>query len=468
MTNLVEKIICLIANKVATLDPSGIGIEMEADKPGWYDALNGLPGLLGSSICETFELKRIAQFLLDAIEELSIEDSNKIHLFRELHSYVKHLIVVLSTEKVALGYWNKSNEAKEKYRKLVRKGINGAVSDIAMGEVKQFLQLVVARTDKATKAAKDSKGFLPTYFYHEVKTYDIIGNSVSEQPFVKPKTFKKHSLPLFLEGYVHAFKVEDDVKKALKIYKEVRKSDLFDKKLGMYKVNEDISSESEEIGRTRIFPASWLENESVWLHMEYKLMLEILRSGLYEEFYDNFKKVMVPFLNPKQYGRSILENSSFIVSSAHEDKSLHGQGFVARLSGSTAEFMHMWLIMNVGENAFTLGANDKLELDFKPILKGWLFTKEKKDIKFFDGKKTGDVSLPKNTYSFNFLGSVLVVYHNPKRLDTFGNKAAKISEIHLEYADKKDSAIIKSASIGMPYAKDVRDKKVKRVDVFLY
>jgi len=43
-----------LANKAASLDPSGIGIEMEANKPNWYDSLNGLPGLLGSSISETF------------------------------------------------------------------------------------------------------------------------------------------------------------------------------------------------------------------------------------------------------------------------------------------------------------------------------------------------------------------------------------------------------------------------------
>ena len=53
----------------------------------------------------------------------------------------------------------------------------------------------------------------------------------------------------------------------------------------MYKVNADLSKESDEIGRTRIFPAGWLENESVWLHMEYKYFLELLRCGLAKEFF---------------------------------------------------------------------------------------------------------------------------------------------------------------------------------------
>jgi len=38
-----------------------MGIEMEAGKPGWYDALNGLPGLFGSSVGETAELIRLIE-----------------------------------------------------------------------------------------------------------------------------------------------------------------------------------------------------------------------------------------------------------------------------------------------------------------------------------------------------------------------------------------------------------------------
>jgi hypothetical protein len=43
-TTLLGKILTLVANKLSTLDPHGVGIEMEADRPGWCDALNGLPG----------------------------------------------------------------------------------------------------------------------------------------------------------------------------------------------------------------------------------------------------------------------------------------------------------------------------------------------------------------------------------------------------------------------------------------
>ena len=46
---------------------------MEADRPGWCDALNGLPGLFGSSVNETIELKRLADFTRQALADLDGE-----------------------------------------------------------------------------------------------------------------------------------------------------------------------------------------------------------------------------------------------------------------------------------------------------------------------------------------------------------------------------------------------------------
>ena len=68
-TTLLAKLVCLAVVKFATLDPCGMGIEMEAGKPGWYDALNGLPGLFGSSMPETYELARLLDFILQAVRE---------------------------------------------------------------------------------------------------------------------------------------------------------------------------------------------------------------------------------------------------------------------------------------------------------------------------------------------------------------------------------------------------------------
>jgi hypothetical protein len=468
-TTLLGKMLCLIANKIATLDPSGIGVEMEAEKPNWYDALNGLPGLLGSSISETFEIQRLAQFLLKSLETLDLNLDQECPIFSELFDFIHHLNQTLSSESNALAYWQKANDLKEHYRKQIRLGIDGSEKIIRVKDVKNFLQLVIEKTKLSSQLAKVEKGKLSTYFFHEVTDYQTLEEAKEgKAAHVRPLKFRKHTLPLFLEGYVHAFRSCANSQEALKIYQEVRNSELFDKALKMYKVNANLSTQTEEIGRTSIFPAGWLENESIWLHMEYKLMLELLRNGLISDFYENFKNVFIPFLKPSVYGRSILENSSFIVSSVHEDKNLHGQGFVARLSGSTAEFMHMWLYMNVGPKPFRMDPDGKLNLAFEPALKEWLFTKSKSTIEFgVPEQATKSITLPAHVYAFNFLGSILVVYHNPKRLDTFGAKAAKVKKIELTYIERQDSVTLETALIPHPYAEHVRSKKIERIDVYL-
>ncbi|MBP9854748.1 MAG: hypothetical protein KBD53_07770 [Candidatus Omnitrophica bacterium] len=462
-TNLVCKILCLMANKVASLDPSGIGIEMEADKPGWYDALNGLPGLVGSSICESLELNRHAVFLLESLNQLNVRDHQTIAIFAELAAFIDGLTQLLSSKPSGIDYWNKSNDLKENYRECTRRSIDGKETAVTFQSIKNFLNLVKTKTAESFELGKNSKGQLATYFYHEVTDHQKL-----KDDHVKPLAFKKHILPLFLEGYVHALKVKNQPADARKLYQQVVKSDLFDQELKMFKVNASLNTETEEIGRTRVFPSGWLENESIWLHMEYKFLLELLRTELYPEFFECFHNVLIPFLKPEQYGRSILENSSFIVSSAHEDKILHGQGFVARLSGSTAEFLHIWLLMNVGPRPFTLNSNNELTLRFNPSLQGSMFTTKESKIEFTDGQQKKHIfTLPKNTYAFKFLNSTLVVYHNPKRTDTFGKKGEIIKKIEITFADQNKPVILTEPVISGQNAALIRERKASRIDIFL-
>ena len=181
--------------------------------------------------------------------------------------------------------------------------------------------------------------------------------------------------------------------------------------------------------------------------MEYKYLLELLKRGLYEEFYSDFKNVLIPFQNPERYGRSILENSSFLVSSAFPNKNLHGNGFVARLSGSTAEFLQIWLLMNLGNTPFFLNEENKLNLRFEPLLAGWLFDKN-------------------GVYAFNFLSKVKVSYINLKRKDTFGRNQVKVNKII--FNDKSGLTVkITSNTIPSPYAEQVRSRLIKKIDIYL-
>ena len=161
----------------------------------------------------------------------------------------------------------------------------------------------------------------------------------------------------------------------------------------MYKVNESLAGVSFEAGRALAFTPGWLENESIWLHMEYKYLLELLKSGLYDQFCRDFHTAAVPFLDPARYGRSPLENVSFLASSANPDPSVWGQGFVARLSGSTAEFLQIWQLMFFGPDPFRVGEAG-LELHFSPCVPDYLM----------DGE---------GTVRAVFLGRVPVTYHAP-------------------------------------------------------
>ena len=172
---------------------------------------------------------------------------------------------------------------------------------------------------------------------------------------------------------------------------KVRHSGLYDDKLGMYKVNESLAGVSFEAGRALAFSPGWLENESIWLHMEYKYLLELLKSGLYDQFGRDLHAAAVPFLDPGRYGRSPLENVSFLASSANPDPSVWGRGFVARLSGSTAEFLQMWQLMFFGPNPFRMGEGG-LELHFNPCIPDYLMGKE-------------------GTVQAMFLGHIPVTYH---------------------------------------------------------
>ncbi|MDD5730925.1 MAG: cellobiose phosphorylase, partial [Candidatus Omnitrophica bacterium] len=445
-TSLVNKLACILANKLSSLDPSGVGIEMESNKPNWFDALNGLPALFGSSLCETWELKRLVIFIKEAFKATSVE---KVYLSEEIRDFIANLGILLEeylgskSEDRDFQYWDKSYTLKEAYREKTKFGFSGKEAETDAEYFISILDRALSKIDAGiAKALNKKNNTYNSYFINEVVKYEQ-----PEAGYLKPVKFSQKPLPLFLEGQMHALRLTGDINTAKAIYKATKASVLYDKELKMYKVTASLLDMPEEIGRCRVFTPGWLEHESIWLHMEYKYLLEILKHGLYEEFYEEFKNTLVCFQKPQDYGRSILENSSFIVSSAFPDKKLRGNGFVARLSGSTAEFIHIWLTMNLGARPFILNESKELNLMFNPVLAGWLFDR-------------------KGQYAFNFLSLVRVTYHNPKRKDTFGKNGAKINRISFAALDGK-TVELDSGVIPAPFAGQIRERKIKQIDIYL-
>ncbi|WP_373216426.1 cellobiose phosphorylase [Ruminococcus sp. 5_1_39BFAA] len=374
---LLEKMFSLATVKTAALDPYGMGIEMEGGKPGWYDALNGLPGLIGSSMAESYELERMLEYLLEHLEKYKNEKKTITILteIMKLSSSVtkagEKYCTELEGNGQAIHFWNAVNDAKEAFWEEAAYRVQGTKTALSLPEMVKILNAYHYILKCGIEKSRRMGNAVPaTYYYYNAKSWEKLSDGIL------PTDFEVRSTPDFLEGAVHSLKLSIKKEEKEKIYHQVKESRLYDKKLGMYKVNASLSEASFELGRACAFTPGWLENESVWLHMEYKYLLELLKSGMYDAFEEDFHKAAVPFLDEETYGRSPLENSSFIASSANPNEKIHGKGFVARLSGSTAEFLQMWQLMMFGRSPFT-AENGELKLDLAPVIPAYLVGEEK-------------------------------------------------------------------------------------------
>lgn len=423
-TNLFSKFIALGFLKFNLLDVEGIGIEMEAGKPGWNDACNGLPGLFSSSVGETFEVVRIFNMINKNIERYP--DENVI-LPKELYEFINDNVNLLKQDLSDYDYWDKACNLRENYREVLRVGVSENVI-IKCEDLKESISLITLKLNKAIdKALSIHKGMIPTFISYEVVEYEkYLDENKNEKkgynnyPLVKALKFERVELPMFLEASARALKVIKDKDYLRKLYKNIKNSEIYDKNLKMYKTSAPLDEQTHEIGRIRAFNKGWLERESNFMHMTYKYLYGLLKAGLYKEFYKEIKTNMVCNMNPKVYGRSPLEHCSFIASSNNPDEKVHGQGFVSRLSGSTAEMLSIYLLMSTGGKIFDV-IDGKLTLTLRPLLKK----------KYFDNN---------NEFTFNLLSHTKVTYVNENRIDTYNGKV-------VSYKIIKDKKVIKEVKV---------------------
>ncbi len=450
-TNLYGKMITLAVNKFSALDPYGMGIEMEANKPGWNDAMNGLPGLLGSGMSETFELKRLISFMLT----LTDQEIKEVTLPCEVAKFVLDMGALLdkSDSLTDFEYWDSSATLREDYRDTVRFNLSGDTKTLALSQLNSILSNMLTKLNKGIdKAVEIGNGIPPTYFTYKAEEFEPIlddnGNPVLSDmglPTVRVVKVSAVALPYFLEAPAKMLKglfSEGETEKARALYQGVKSLPIYDTKLKMYKTSVPLDDISMENGRIRAFTAGWLERESVFLHMEYKFLLGILESGLYDEYFEEMQNLLIPYLSPEMYGRSILENSSFIASSVNPNKNVHGRGFVSRLSGSTTEVLSMWIRMFMGNRMFSY-ENGSLNLYFNPILPSFLFD------------DTGVVE-------FNLLSSCRVVYHNPARKNTYGKDSVSPTKLVID-----DNITIEGDHLPQEHSIRVRNGEITKIDVYL-
>lgn len=367
-SSVLEKLAALCALKFAALDPCAAGVEMEGGKPGWYDALNGLPGLFGSSVAESCELVRLLRFVSDSLAftggGLSVPEC-QARLIDRLSRAVDENRESLGAPGAQYGFWRAASGALEDCREASYAGKAMEPVRLDAAELAATFSDWAELLARRLELSRRPDGLMPTCFSYEAEDWRVTAEGI------EPVSFRQNALPLFLEGPVHDLKLQSGPASRLGIYEKVKSSALYDARLGMYRVNEALDRSQLELGRAAAFTPGWLENGSIWLHMEYKYLLELLKGGLYAEFFREFRSCGVPFLDETVYGRSTTENVSFIVSSLNPDERLHGRGFVARLSGSTAEFLQMWQLMFFGPAPFTW-RDGQLELDLRPAIPAYL------------------------------------------------------------------------------------------------
>jgi hypothetical protein len=452
-TTLLAKMVNLMAVKASLLDPFGVGLEMEAEKPGWCDALNGLPGLIGSSTHEAFALRRWVTFVRSAIQSRQ-EPELSLQLPMEVAEFVCVVTDTLAASDAGdfFATWDQLATRREAFRVEVHHGLAGEQTTLTQAELLRFLSVVEQALQTGLAKAVNEDGLPISYFINEVTSYEVLAPEFhaslldEDAPVavhVRACSFAQKPVSAFLEGTVHAMRLTTNPQDAKNLYQAVRHSKLFDQKLGMYCVNTPLTNETFEIGRSKIFSPGWLENESIFLHMHYKFLLETLRSGLAAEFFEDIKRGLIAFQDPEVYGRSPLENSSFIASSRFPDAKVHGVGFVARLSGATAEWISMVLHMGLGAHPFQM-VNGALRFVPQPCLADWLFTTQ------------GTGGFAANSFGFKLFGQTWVVYNNPKRCNTFGEASVAPVAYELNYVGGKQT-LETGRFLPEPMALDLRN-----------
>ena len=440
-TTLISKIFNLILVKFSTLDANQMGIEMECEKPGWNDAMNGLPGLFASAMSEAVELLRLLRFFKEAAKNFK---NRRFFVLKEQYEFFSNIYDSLKyidpmDGKHRFAYWDKVTSAREILRKKLRYNASGDLSAVIIDEgLLSVLDHMDEILSDGIKRAKElGNGIIPSYLIHEVSKYQKL-NKVNHLGYevVKPLEFKTVLIPEFLEASARMAKLGQEFFNH-EDYQRIYKSDLRDQKLGLYKTCADIEDAPFEIGRVHAFTKGWLERESDFLHMGYKYLLGLLKAGLYEDYFKECKINLVCNMDPYVYGRSPIEASSFIVPTCNPNKALHGQGFLARLTGANAEVIDMYFNLFVGSHLFEM-KDGELSLSLDPKLPAEFFDKNDK-------------------VTFELFNKVLVVYHNPKRLDCYKGVNLKYKVNGQEYD-----------LVRGDLAKKIREKKIKKVEVEIY
>merc|ERR1719476_827523 len=157
---------------------------MEAGKPGWNDAMSGLPALFCSEMPAAYELHEIVDYVGMVIDKVG----RPVELPEEVASFLAAIDVQLQLLSAGTSddftFWDKVHDALEGYRTATDATFSGKttfLSPATLGKASGVFGRMLARLDTGIKRALSfaldaNGGVSPTYFRFTVKDYQLAGS----------------------------------------------------------------------------------------------------------------------------------------------------------------------------------------------------------------------------------------------------------------------------------------------------
>jgi hypothetical protein len=231
LTSLFGKILHLILIKILALDPMGMGVMMDTEKPGWNDAMNGLPGIFGSGLSESIEIKRNIVFLMESLNQFQNISIELPMLFIKLFNQVLDVISATegSSDHSFLRFDTLQN-IRESFEEETRFYATLDYQQVHESELLKGLNLLLNFVDQGlTQAIKLGDGIMPTYLTYEAMSFDLNGHHHPhlKHPCVHITHWQVRALPHFLEAPARLLKTLHG-KEANRLATRVQSSLLYD------------------------------------------------------------------------------------------------------------------------------------------------------------------------------------------------------------------------------------------------
>jgi hypothetical protein len=151
-SSAIAKLFLLGSIKFATRDAYGMGVEYEGGRPGWNDAMNGLPGMVGSGMPETFELYQMLNYVKSVVDKyerpvvIPAELNDLINTVNDAldvldkSGFEEPEVPTVDVPKELFTYWDTVATARETYRASVDKYFSGNTTELSSSDVSDMIE----------------------------------------------------------------------------------------------------------------------------------------------------------------------------------------------------------------------------------------------------------------------------------------------------------------------------------------